>query len=268
MKAQIALYLLFAKQTIRQELVHRVSFITGIIGQWLFYGATFLTMYFTVQHFGTLGGWSPNEILFLSGFEVLSYALAACIFFTPCVNLPIRIRTGEFDAALTKPVSPFLHEIYNGFNFGYIGHTILSIVMICIAGINIGFKITFSSLLSFAFLLLCSILIQASILIFSSSLSFITINENPLMRTLIFVYKDFIKYPITIYHVAIQVILSFVMPMAFINFYPVSILLGAPSSSYFPSFVPYLSPFISVGLFLLSIKAWNKALSKYQSSGS
>ncbi|WP_099204722.1 ABC transporter permease [Scatolibacter rhodanostii] len=267
MKEHIKLYLLFAKQTIRGELVHRASFITGVIGQWISYGTTFITLYFLISNFGDLGGWKAEEVMFLYAFNLLSYAIAACVFFTPCINLPTKIRTGEFDGALIKPVNPFMHEIYNGFNFGYIGHTILSIIVIAITLPQTDYAFNIQNAFMFLIMLISSALIQASLLIAVSSISFITINENP-VGDLIFRFKQFVDYPITIYSASIQIILTFVLPLAFLNFYPVTAILRTPSSPYLPDFVPYLTPLMAGLMFFLSIKAWNKGLSKYQSSGS
>lgn len=266
MKNNIALYFLFAKQTIRSEMSHRASFITGVIGQWLSYGATFATLYFMISNFGNLGGWSADEVLFLYAFNLLSYALAACIFFTPCANLSSKIRTGEFDSALTKPMTPFMHEIYNGFNFGYIGHTILSVFIIAISISKTSLTLTPINILMFLLMLISSALIQAALLIFSSSISFVTVNANP-AGTIVYNLKKFIDYPITIYGAGIQILLTVLLPVAFINFYPVCALLNSPASI-FPDFTAFLTPLVAIFLFCLSIKTWNLGLSKYQSSGS
>ncbi len=263
----IKLYFFFAKLSIRQELVHRASFLTGVIGQWLAYGTTFLTLFFTINYFGTLGLWEAHEVTFLYAFNLLSYAIGACVFFNPCTTLATKIRTGEFDAALTKPVTPFVHEIFNGFNFGYIGHTILSVVVMILSISQIEGFVTASNMILFFVLLLCSALIQAALLIFSSSFSFVTLNKNPILNILAYNIKSFIDYPITIYHVSIQILLTFIFPVAFINFYPSVLLLDAPNSQYFPEFVPYLTLPISILLFIFSIWFWNRSLSKYQSAG-
>lgn len=268
MKKFLSIYLLFVKQTIRQELVHRVSFITGVIGQWLSYAVTFITIYIMITQFGSLGGYTGEEVMFLYAFNLLSYALAACVFFTPCTNLPTKIRTGEFDAALTKPMSPFVNEICNGFNFGYIGHTILSIVIMVIAVSGTSISFHFGTAVLFLVLLISSALIQAAILILLSSLSFVLLNDNPLFSSIMFQIKRFIDYPITIYGGVYQVLLTVIFPLAFINFYPTTLLLGTPSSPMFPAFTAYLTPLVGGFLFWLSITVWNKALSKYQSSGS
>jgi ABC-2 type transport system permease protein len=262
---KILTYFSFAKSTISQEMTYHVSFITGVIGQWIAYGGTFLSLYIMIENFNVLGGWTSYEVLYLYAFNLLSYALAATVFFTPCRNLPMKIKTGEFDISLTKPIAPFLHEIYNGFNFGYIGHAILSISIMIFALTRLSIQV---SIVNLILLLICAALLQAAFLILSSSFCFMTVNQNPVFDFILWNFKSFTNYPITIYGTAIQFFLTFIMPLAFMNFYPSLIILDKAASSPFSSWIPYLSSFVGIAVFILSIKIWNYGLSKYQSSGS
>ncbi len=265
MGQKILMYFTFAQYTIRQEMTYRVSFITGVIGQWIAYGGTFLSLYIIIENFDAMGGWTSYEVLFLYAFNLLSYALAATVFFTPCRNLPIKIRTGEFDISLTKPVAPFLHEIYNGFNFGYIGHAVLSVSVMIFAVSQLGTKV---SIVNLILLLICAALLQSAFLILSSSFCFVTVNQNPVFDFILWNFKSFTNYPITIYGTAIQFLLTFILPFAFMNFYPSLILLDKASSSPFAAWLPYISSFVGIAVFILSIRIWNYGLAKYQSSGS
>ncbi len=265
MESKFLIYFIFAKSTIRQEMTYRASFITGVIGQWIAYGGTFLSLYIMIENFNVMGGWNSYEVLYLYAFNLLSYALGATVFFTPCRNLPTKIRTGEFDISLTKPITPFLHEIYNGFNFGYIGHTILAVSVMIFSSSHLDIQV---SIIKLILLLICAALLQSAFLILSSSFCFVTVNQNPVFDFILWNFKSFTNYPITIYGTAIQFLLTFILPFAFMNFYPSLILLDKTSSSPFTDWLPYASPLVGIVIFILSIKVWNYGLSKYQSSGS
>lgn len=267
MKKHISLYIFFAKMTIREELVLRASFITGIIGQWLYYGATIFSLYIIVSGFETLGGWNNFEVMTFFALSMLSYALAATVFFTPCRNLTTRVHTGEFDEALTKPIDPLWYEVSRGFNFGYIGHMILCLVILWISLPQTQFVFSLWNFLLLIIMLVGATLMQAALLLFSSIFSFFTVGDNPLVTLFTVSMRRFVEYPISIYNMTIQVILTFVLPYAFLNFYPIGIILGKEYTFSFPVIIVYLSPCISMGFFYLSIKAWRWALRYYQSSG-
>lgn len=267
MKGRVGLYLSFAKISIRSQLAHRSAYWAGIIAQWLSYGAVFATLYIMVSNFRVLAGWTPDEVLFLYAMNLLSYALGASLFFNPCTQLAGKIRSGEFDAALTKPVSPFGHEFYLGFNFGYVSHVTLSVGVMVFAAVRVGLKITPFSALIFILMLAGAVLVQAAFLIAASAFAFLVINENPVFD-LLWAFKNFTNYPLPIYPVLLQGFLTFVLPLAFMSFYPAAVILAKGSGIPFHPVVGYVSPLAGIVLFSLSVLFWNRALTKYQSTGS
>lgn len=268
MKNGLLLYLKFIQITLRKGMVHRAAYFAGIIGQWFGYGTTFATLYIVVTKFNVIADWNPYEVMFLYGLSVMAYAIGASFFYTPCTSLADKIRTGEFDQTLTRPIHPFIHEMYQGYNMGYFGHLVLSIVIMIISLHNIGFTLSFKNIIFILLMILGASLIQEAILILSSVGSFFMINDNPIIDFFLFGMKDFIDYPITIFPKFIQIILTFILPFAFINFYPAAALFDKQLPQGFPDFIQYLGPIIGVLLFISSIVLWNWGLSKYKSSGS
>ena len=267
MKGRIGLYFSFARISIRNNLAIRSAYWAGLIAQWLSYGATFAALFIIVSTFHTLAGWTPDEVLFLYALNLLSYALAACVFFHPCTKLAGKIRSGEFDAALTRPVSPLGHEVLMGFSFGYTSHITLSTGVLIFAAIRAGLHFTFFSALLFALMLIGAVLVQAAFLIAVSALSFLFTSENPAFD-LLWAMKNFTNYPLPIYPALLQVFLTFVLPLSFMSFYPSAAILGKGSETPFHPALGYLSPLAGIILFGLSLLFWNWALKKYQSTGS
>lgn len=111
-------------------------------------------------------------------------------------------------------------------------------------------------------------MVQAASLIASSTMSFFTVGSNPVMDFLLWDMKQFTNYPITIFPKGIQFILTFLLPFAFINFYPASALLGKSIPDGYPAVLPGLSPLVGLLVFILSILMWNRGLSHYKSTGS
>lgn len=268
MKKYWKLLCAFFRITFRTATAHRSTYFAGIVGQWLGYGATFATLFILTTKFQNIGGWTPNEVLLLYGLAILSYSIAATLFFKPATLLSSKIRSGEFDAALIKPINPFIHEIYTGINLGYVSHFTISIIIIIYALTVLEFTPTFYNIANLFFMVIGAILVQAAALIASSVMSFFTINENPILDFLFFKLKEITNYPITIYPKAIQFLMTFFLPFAFINFYPASFLLGKMPPDGFPSILPYLTPIVGIICFILSVLLWNWGLSHYKSTGS
>ena len=71
----------------------------------------------------------------------------------------------------------------------------------------------------------------------------------------------FTQYPISIYSGIIKLLITVILPFAFVAYYPTASYLG------FTSYVLWLSPIIAVILWIIAIKLWNLALKKYRSTG-
>lgn len=259
----------FFKVALRREMAYRGTFFAGIIGQWIGYGATFLGIYIMVSGFESLGGWSGPEVMLLYGLEIMSYSIAASFFYNFGRSVTRRIRSGEFDASLTKPIHPFLHEMFSaGYNVGYISHFTLSLVIIAAALASLSYTVTVENLLFLLLALMGATLIQAATIIASCTVSFFTVGNNSIVDFLLWDTKEFINYPITIFPRGIQFVLTFILPLAFMNFYPAAALLGKTIPEGYPAILPYLSPLVGALVFALSIILWNWGLKNYKSTGS
>ena len=81
---------------------------------------------------------------------------------------------------------------------------------------------------------------------------------------LAFRFKDYAKYPITIFSPVFRFIFTFLIPIAFIAYYPSLVILR-------PEQVPllsWLSPVVGIVFFWLSYKLWMYGASKYSGTGS
>ena len=266
MRKKIRLYFTFMGVALRAKMMHRGAFIAGFFGQLLGHGARFLTAYLAVRAFRQMGGWNEHQVVFMYGFNMLGYALAASVFFMPCKYLVGKVRSGEFDASLTKPMNPLLHEVMLGFSTGYICHFTLAVVCLAISAKGAGFVLTPLRAALFAAMLAGAALMQAAILIIPSAGSFFFKGMNPLYL-LTGMAHNFTDYPLTIYPRALQALLTFVLPLAFMSFYPVTVLLGLESLLPFPPATAYFAPLVGAGLFALGLWLWNAGLKRYQSTG-
>ncbi|MCI8623114.1 MAG: hypothetical protein HFG26_05560 [Provencibacterium sp.] len=263
------LFIRFFQVALRRNMAYRGSFLAGIVGQWIGYGATFLSLYILAASFDRLGGWNGAEVMVLYGLSLMSYAIGASFFFNFSTGLTRRIRSGEFDASLTKPIPPFLHEVFSaGYNVGYISHFSVSLVIIVLSLRSLAYTVTVQSVLLLLLMVLGASLIQAAALIASSTMGFFTVGNNPIADVLLWDVKEFTNFPITIFPKGIQFVLTFILPFAFLNFYPAAALLGKAIPEGYPAPLPYFSPLAGALAFVLSLLLWNWGLKHYKSTGS
>jgi ABC-2 type transport system permease protein len=111
-------------------------------------------------------------------------------------------------------------------------------------------------------------LIQSAGFLFTSIPSFWIIQNNSLRDILFHQLKGFVDYPISLYSKFIQVILTLVIPYAFLSFYPSQFFLGKNDFLMFHPIFQYLTPILGIILFFLAYKFWLFGINHYKSTGS
>ena len=81
--------------------------------------------------------------------------------------------------------------------------------------------------------------------------------------------QEFTRYPISIYSQAVRRVMTFVIPFAFMNFYPARFFLHKASpTSWIPELVGLLTPAIGVLFVALAYGFWRLGLNRYSGVGS
>ncbi|HEW92082.1 MAG TPA: ABC transporter permease, partial [Thermotogaceae bacterium] len=105
-------------------------------------------------------------------------------------------------------------------------------------------------------------IIYFSINLFMATLSFWLMDVVSSM-VLVHHLSEFAKYPLIIYHKAVQITLTWIIPYAFTAFFPAAFLLKKGSL-----ILSFLTPAVAILIFLIAYSFWNFGLRRYQSSGS
>lgn len=256
----------FIKTCWLAQIEYPTPFVLGIIAQFLNYGVRYLIVYFMVVAFGNLNGWTALDMLFLYAVANCCYALGACMAFNTAQNLPELARTGFLNDYLIKPVHSLFYLVFSNFNVGYVSHLLLSTIVMIYVIFQAGISLNFLTLLWILISLVCGGVICACIMLILSFPSIIFLGNDSVFKLFYFL-RDLIDYPLSIFGTVIQFIMTFIIPMGFINFYPVQVLLNKSDTTFLPTYVQYLSPLVAAIMVLLLIFTWEKTINKYESTG-
>ena len=61
---------------------------------------------------------------------------------------------------------------------------------------------------------------------------------------------------------------TYIVPAIFLAYYPAIYILDLPDPFNMPAFVPFLAPFVGLGLLLAALAFWRFGMKYYQSTGS
>ena len=112
-------------------------------------------------------------------------------------------------------------------------------------------------------LLISSIVIKVSINLATNAASFWLSSPSPMFAFAVHQVGDLARFPLSIYPYALKAVLGFVLPFAFISFFPVAHLLDAGDLSWLGLLTPAVAAY-TVAVALLIFKL---GLRRYESAG-
>ena len=76
------------------------------------------------------------------------------------------------------------------------------------------------------------------------------------------------QYPLTVYPIEVVRAVTFLLPLAFVNWYPALYLLGREDPFGLPAVLQLLSPVAAAALALVAAVGWRSGVRHYRSTGS
>lgn len=266
MADSLRLYFKFIAIAFRSRMEYRSDFLLGIVGVLVLNLTNLALTWVLIARFRTLGTWSYWEIVMLYGMWLLSHSVFA-LFFWHLSRLEDDILSGRFDQYLIRPCSPLLQFLGREINYMGVGDVIFATIALSLAYSNLGLHWSAGQWLFFAAAVLAGLIIETSIIWMIGSLSFwmgrsraihaISIRFNTLAQ----------NYPLDIFGQWFRLFMTGFLPVAFMNYYPLTILLGKPNAVG-AAWLGFLSPLVAVILLALGALVWRRGLAGYTSSGS
>ena len=211
---------------------------------------------------GGIGGWGLHNIVLLYSFFLMVRAIAQALFDGVWNIGNVYIRAGRLDLLLVRPVSPFFQLICNRFEFTSFGFFFLGIGMSIWSLSRLGIGFSIGLLCIYVLFVICGVILTTSLYLIFNGLNFWLVQGNEITQVMLNV-QEFSKYPLHVFPVAVQVLLTFIIPFSVTTYYPTAVLTGHMG----PLAVLYLLMVTAVFAFIASL-VWRLGLKSYNSTGS
>lgn len=255
----------FVRLRMKERMEYRAAYLLQIVAQIWGYSAQYLAIWLLLHRFQTIHGWSWPQIAFLYSLDLFTYALGAAFTFSPMTELEQMVEQGTFDGILVLPSNPYIYLTARMYNVGYLAHVILSGAVLIWAVTQLSLHWTALTMLYLILIILSGVMLQAAALTLLGACAFIFI-QTKFLFNLYYSFKTFIAYPMSAYGTFVQILLTAIIPLAFINFYPATVLLSK-SGQVFPGWLGWFAPLIGPIAFGVAYQAWMHGVNKYQSAG-
>jgi ABC-2 type transport system permease protein len=252
---------------IRSVLAYPASFVLMLVSSTLVTVTDFIAVLMIFSHISSFGGFSLGEMALL--YATASMALGVADLFTGSIErVGERIRTGSFDGYLIRPVPAFLQAAADGFALRRLGRPLQAGTVLVLALSNVGVDWTVARGIMLVVSLIAGSVIFAALFVLGAAFQFIAIDSAELANSVTYGGQALAQFPLTIFGKEIVRAVTFVVPIAFVNYYPVLFLLGKPAPLGLPSWIGLLSPLVAVAMVALAALGWRGGLRRYRSTGS
>ncbi len=262
LKFYLDIYRKILIQDLKSKMSYRADFVISNIGMIVSNLVGFVTFYILFQNFPSINGWTMYEMLFLYGFSLVALTPVQC-FFDNNWNLRYAVKTGDFIKYCFRPINIFFYYISEVFDVKGLGQLAFGLGTLVYAWRHLTIPVTTATITQTILFLIAASLFMIAIMNFAAATCFWIQNSGYIM-VIMFRFKDFAKYPASIFNKVFKLIFTFVIPIAFIAYYPALVVLR-------PDSVPllsWLSPLIGLAFFYLSYRFWLLGARKYDGTGS
>ena len=261
------IYRKLAGARIRADWQYRASFVGYTVTQGLVTFLDFLQIAVIFGRVDELAGWSVAEVAFLYGVSSVAFFLGD-VFISQVERGPQRVRMGTFDALLIRPLGPLFQLCADDFAFRRVGKLVQAVAVLVVATVMVDVAWTPDRVAAFVVMLVAGTVIFSSVWVIVSSFVFWIVEGQEVANGFIYGASLATQYPMQIMNRWVRWLFTFVVPGAFVNFFPTLYVLDKPDPFGFPDWVRFTSPFVALALFLLARASWSTAVRHYRSTGS
>jgi ABC-2 type transport system permease protein len=260
-------YVLIVGMWVRSTMTYRTSFLIMAFGNFAVNALDFAAIALMFSHIDTLGGFTLAEVAFLYGTSSTAFGLAD-LALGSMERVGRRIRDGTLDTLLVRPVPILAQVAADRFALRRVGRISQGALLLSwsLARLDIGW--TADRVLLVPLMLLSGAVIFGAVFVLGGAFQFWAKDASEVQNSFTYGGATMLQYPPTVFAEELLRGVTFVLPLAFVNWLPALYILGRPNPLGLPGWIGFAAPLVAFGCAALAGLAWRAGLRAYQSTGS
>ncbi|MBR2569766.1 MAG: ABC-2 family transporter protein [Paenibacillus sp.] len=252
----------YLKNYAKTRLTYRADFWVEVISDLLFQFTNLIFIFVVFMHTPTLAGWTRDEMVFVYGYFMIPYGIFSC-FFNLWSFSERYIVKGEMDRVLTRPAHSLFQVLLENVDPPSLIGSMVGALLMIVTGMNLGLSFSPLDMAVLLLLIIGSVLIYFGIYTALTSISFYSDAPTGILP-LVWNIQSYGRYPMTIYNRFIQVLLTWILPFAFVGIVPAAYFVEGKGMQQ----MALLTPVVGLITFLIGITLWNIGVKRYRGAGS
>jgi len=247
-------------------LEYRTNFLLWFGFTIVYHGTAIAALWVMLTTFPSMNGWNFANMAFLYALWMVAHALNST-FFSTVGEIPQWIRDGEFDRLLVRPLDE-LFQVISTPGAIFPDELLLALAFLVVAIVANHLAITAGFVVLVTLVVAGGALIDLSIALLISTAAFWFVQVDALRWIVLQLEQEFTRYPLSIYSRGVRLLLAFVIPFGFMNYFLASFLLHkADNGLGLPMAVGVLTPIVGVLFLAVAYAFWRFGLQRYQGVG-
>ncbi len=213
------LYFKYFAVHLKTLMEYKASFLMLSFGQLAVSLTAFLSVFFIMRRFESIGGFSASEVYLCFSISFLAFSIAEC-FFRGFDTFGGILRSGSFDRILVRPKSEVLQIVGEKMEFTRLGRTLQAAVTLAVALATSEIAWTADKIALLVFMELGALCFFTGCFILYAGVCFFTLEGIEAMNILTDGMRELSMYPLSVYGKEILRFCTFVVPVACAQYYP------------------------------------------------
>jgi ABC-2 type transport system permease protein len=252
---------------IRADWQYRTSFLLFLLSQTAVACLDLAVVASIFTQVDALAGWSGMEVALLFGLSGVAFGLAD-LTISQVETASVHIKAGTFDLFLLRPLPALVHISASEFALRRLGRVIQPLVVLGVAVVAAPIRWSPETVVLLALTLISGTLIFGAVWVVTSSLAFWTVESQEMANAFTYGGSLATSYPIDVLSAWLRRLLTFVVPLAFVAYFPAARALGREDPLGLPSAVAWLTPLVAVASVVVARTVWALAVRHHRSTGS
>ncbi|MCG7528198.1 ABC transporter permease [Streptomyces sp. OfavH-34-F] len=260
-------YGLIVSMWLRSTMAYRASFLMTAFGNFAATAFDFVTILLMFAHVDALGGYTLPEIALLYGASGTAFGLADLLMGS-MDRLGRRVRDGTLDTLLVRPVPVLAQVAADRFALRRLGRVTQGVLVLGYGLVASDIDWTAAKALVLPMMLLSGSVIFGSLFVAGGAFQFVAQDASQVQNSFTYGGNTLLQYPPTVFAQDLVRGVTFVVPLAFVNWLPALYLLGRELPLGLPDGVAFLPPVVAAVCGTAAGLAWRRGLRSYRSTGS
>ncbi|HVU77384.1 MAG TPA: ABC-2 family transporter protein [Gaiellaceae bacterium] len=251
---------------VRSQLQYRGSFALDLSGSFLISFLDFFAVLIVFHNVDRLGSWNVHEVALLYAISMVSFALTDLVI-GHLDLLPQKVRDGTFDVLLVRPRSTLLQVAALDFQLRRLGKALQGVIVLVYALAHLHVAWTAGRVVMLVLTIPTGVVLFSAVWVAGVCIVFWTVDGGEFTNAFTYGGNFLTEYPIDIYSRWTRRILAYVVPLAFVAYFPCLYILDKPDPLGLPDFLQFSGPVVAALAWIAAVSLWGLAMRRYRSAG-